>query len=180
MHPRILFSHIPPNGHHPFLLQDSPRLHVTIIQLPVIITLFYQALRRTGRNKTKQETAGKEMEGSSQGSRRTYSSRPESRGSNNTRMTSTTSDGSADHLPQRTHVSTLLQDRLRERKSESARHSRRVSVDMESTSDRAAQSSPLKSLAREERRPSSSGISKTLGVKQIEEVSPSTTVQDVG
>jgi hypothetical protein len=64
----------------------------------------------------------------------------------------------------------LLQERLRERKVESARQSRRRSVDM--GGERGVQSSPIKASAsaREERRPSSSGPGKGMGVKQIEEV----------
>ena len=67
----------------------------------------------------------------------------------------------------------LLQERLRERKVESARQSRRRSVDL-SAAERGVQSSPVKAnMAREERRPSSSGVTagKGMGVKQIEEVS---------
>ena len=57
---------------------------------------------------------------------------------------------------------------MRERKVESARQSRRRSIDMDA--ERGVQSSPVR--AREERRPSSSGIAagKGMGVKQIEEV----------
>jgi len=66
----------------------------------------------------------------------------------------------------------LLQERLRERKVESARQSRRRSVDMSAAGDRGVQSSPVKASLREERRPSSGGMGsgKGLGVKQIEEV----------
>jgi len=64
-----------------------------------------------------------------------------------------------------TSGATLLQERLRERKVESARSARRASLDMNGES--AVPSSPM--TAAGERRPSSS--SKTMGVKQIEEVS---------
>jgi hypothetical protein len=57
----------------------------------------------------------------------------------------------------------LLQERLRERKGESL--ARRRSVD---TGEKTLPSSPLK--GKEERRPSSSGTGKGMGVKQIEEV----------
>jgi len=66
-----------------------------------------------------------------------------------------------------TSGASLLQERLRERKVESARQSRRRSVDL--GGERGVQSSPVK--AKEERRPSSSGAGKGMGVKQIEEVS---------
>jgi len=64
-----------------------------------------------------------------------------------------------------TSGATLLQERLRERKVESARSARRASLDMNGES--AVPSSPM--TAAGERRPGSS--SKTMGVKQIEEVS---------
>lgn len=67
----------------------------------------------------------------------------------------------------------LLQERLRERKVESARQDRRRSVDMAGGHPQ-IQSSPVNgSRRREERRPSSSGVttSKGMGVKQIEDVS---------
>lgn len=92
-------------------------------------------------------------------------------------MTPTSSNSSAAHLPARSQNpstrapsggASLLQERLRERKVESARQSRRKSIDMDA--ERGVQSSPVR--AREERRPSSSGIAagKGMGVKQIEEV----------
>lgn len=59
----------------------------------------------------------------------------------------------------------MLQERLRERKGENTA-GRRESMD---TGERAFSSSPLK--GKEERRPSSSGTGKGMGVKQIEEVS---------
>ena len=57
----------------------------------------------------------------------------------------------------------MLQERLRERKGENL--ARRGSID---TTERTLPSSPLK--GKEERRPSSSGTGKGMGVKQIEEV----------
>lgn len=118
------------------------------------------------------------MEDSSQGSRRSRPSpRPESSASSsNTRMTqqSSSNNSSSANLPPGPHSgrvvsgASLLQERLRERKfSESAKQSRRQSVD----TSRAALSSPSKSSGREERRPSSSGPGKGMGIKQIEEVS---------
>lgn len=108
--------------------------------------------------------------------------RPESSSSRDTKMTpgSSTNSSSA-HLPRSnagaraTSGATLLQERLRERKVESARQGRRRSVDLDA-GQRDVQSSPVKAaMAREERRPSSSGVtaSKGMGVKQIEEVSMS-------
>ncbi|KAH7311822.1 hypothetical protein BKA65DRAFT_155980 [Rhexocercosporidium sp. MPI-PUGE-AT-0058] len=99
--------------------------------------------------------------------------RPESSASSNTRMTPSSSNSSTAHLPQRVQDLTargvsgsLLQDRLRERKVESARQRRR-SIDL---TERGLQSSPVKG-SREDRRPSSSGIApgKNMGVKQIED-----------
>jgi hypothetical protein len=58
----------------------------------------------------------------------------------------------------------LLQERLRERKGESLM-ARRRSIDI---GEKTLPSSPLK--GKEERRPSSSGTGKGMGVKQIEEV----------
>lgn len=103
--------------------------------------------------------------------------RPESSASSITRMTPSSSNSSTAHLPQRVQDLTargvsgsLLQDRLRERKVESTRQNRRMSIDM-GDPDRAVQSSPVRG-AREERRPSSSGIVPgNMGVKQIEDVS---------
>jgi hypothetical protein len=104
--------------------------------------------------------------------------RPESSNSAHTRMTPTSSTTSSSaHLPAHNGVrapssggASLLHERLRERKVESARQSRRRSVDLGSNGERGVQSSPVK--GREERRPSSSGITagKGMGVKQIEEV----------
>ncbi|KAL2062526.1 hypothetical protein VTL71DRAFT_6792 [Oculimacula yallundae] len=99
--------------------------------------------------------------------------RPDSSASSNTRMTPSSSNSSTAHLPQRVQDLTargvsgsLLQDRLRERKVESARQRRR-SID---TTERGVQSSPVKG-SRDDRRPSSSGIvpGKNMGVKQIED-----------
>lgn len=90
-------------------------------------------------------------------------------------MTPTSSNSSAAHLPARSLNPTprapsggasLLQERLRERKVESARQTRRRSVDLDN--ERGVQSSPVRGT-REERRPSSSGMGKGMGVKQIEE-----------
>ncbi|PBP23439.1 hypothetical protein BUE80_DR005564 [Diplocarpon rosae] len=91
-------------------------------------------------------------------------------------MTPSSSNSSTAHLPQRVQdlshsargvsaSGSLLQDRLRERKVESARQRGR-SVDL---AERTVQSSPTK--GREERRPSSSGVGpgKGMGVKQMEE-----------
>ncbi|PBP15886.1 hypothetical protein BUE80_DR013281, partial [Diplocarpon rosae] len=102
--------------------------------------------------------------------------RPESSASSITRMTPSSSNSSTAHLPQRVQdlshsargvsaAGSLLQDRLRERKVESARQRGR-SVDL---AERTVQSSPTK--GREERRPSSSGVGpgKGMGVKQMEE-----------
>ncbi|CZT52473.1 uncharacterized protein RSE6_13812 [Rhynchosporium secalis] len=94
--------------------------------------------------------------------------------SHNTRMTPSSSNSSTAHLPQRVQDLTargasgsLLQDRLRERKVESARQRRR-SIDP--AVERGVQSSPVKG-SRDDRRPSSSGIvaGKNMGVKQIED-----------
>jgi hypothetical protein len=128
------------------------------------------------------------MEDSSQGSRRSRAPpRPESSTSSHTRMTPTSSNSSAAHLPTRSQNSSarapsggasLLQERLRERKVESARQSRRRSIDM--GAEKGPQSSPVRGGGnREERRPSSSGIiaGKGMGVKQIEEVSWSAVLQ---
>ncbi|KAL3428140.1 hypothetical protein PVAG01_01649 [Phlyctema vagabunda] len=112
--------------------------------------------------------------------------RPESSSSRDPRMTpSNSSTNSAIHMnPSRQSQnqkekakdsggSSMLQERLRERKVESARQRRR-SVDVGLLEDRGVQSSPLKLSSREERRPSSSGVGaapnkKIMGVKQIEE-----------
>ena len=81
-------------------------------------------------------------------------------------MTPTSSNSSTAHLPPRSGPS-LLQERLRERKGESARQSQTRSVDM---GERNVQSSPVKG-SREERRPTSGGTAgKGMGVKQMEEV----------
>ena len=116
------------------------------------------------------------MEASSQGSRR---NRPESGSSRSTAMTPSSINGPSAHLPRSNNpartgsVASLLQERLRERKVESARQSRRRSVDLDN-GERYSKSSPVKAnMVREEKRPSSSGLipSKAMGVKQIEEVS---------
>ncbi|KAE8441670.1 hypothetical protein EG329_004591 [Mollisiaceae sp. DMI_Dod_QoI] len=92
-------------------------------------------------------------------------------------MTPSSSNSSSTNLPRNqstrgTSGASLLQERLRERKVESARHNRRRSVDM-SVNNRDVQSSPVKAtLMRDERRPSSCGISnngKPMGVKQVED-----------
>jgi hypothetical protein len=67
-------------------------------------------------------------------------------------------------LSRGTSGTSLLQERLRERKGESVM-ARRRSVDM---GDKTLPFSPAK--GKEERRPSSSGTGKGMGVKQIEEV----------
>jgi hypothetical protein len=94
-------------------------------------------------------------------------------------MTPSSSNSSSANLPRSNtgaragSGASLLQERLRERKVESARQSRRRSVDL-GARDREIQSSPVKAkMEREERRPSSSGVTpgKGMGVKQIEEVS---------
>ncbi|KAF4627051.1 hypothetical protein G7Y89_g11100 [Cudoniella acicularis] len=130
------------------------------------------------------------MEDSSQGSRRSRTSRPDSSASSHTRMTPTSSSNSSSaHLPPRTNsfnsprLSTgganLLHERLRERKVESARQMRRGSMDLSSLADRGIQSSPVKAhMAREERRPSSGG-GKGMGVKQIEEVGLAVNIWDL-
>lgn len=111
-------------------------------------------------------------------------SRPESSSSTTTKMTPPTttissSNGSIHHVSTRgnnargSSGTSLLQERLRERKVESAKANKRKSMDM--SGDRGGiQSSPIKgSREREERRPSSSGVgaAKGMGVKQIEDVS---------
>ena len=92
---------------------------------------------------------------------------------------SSSTNSSTAHLPRSnvgaraTSGASLLQERLRERKVESAQQSRRRSVDLDA-GQRGVQSSPVKALmSREERRPNSSGVTaaKGMGVKQIEEVS---------
>ncbi|TVY16582.1 hypothetical protein LARI1_G005142, partial [Lachnellula arida] len=124
----------------------------------------------------------KEMEDNSQ------RSRPESSNSTNTRMTPTSSSNSSSaHLPARNASNitgtrapssggaSLLQERLRERKVESARQSRRRSFDLSSNDEKGVQSSPVKASGGrgEERRPSASSITVGkgvgMGVKQIEE-----------
>lgn len=115
-------------------------------------------------------------------------SRPESSNSANTRMTPTSSNSSSAHLPARnagningtrapsSGGASLLHERLRERKVESARQSRRRSLDLSSNGEKGVQSSPVKASGGrgEERRPSASGIAAGkgvgMGVKQIEEV----------
>ncbi|RDL40814.1 uncharacterized protein BP5553_00793 [Venustampulla echinocandica] len=124
------------------------------------------------------------MEDSSQDSRRSRSTRPGSSSSSNTRMTpASSSNGSVAHLPLRSTTSTgsrvpssagssLLQDRLRERKVESARLMRRGSIDTSVLGERGGQSSPITAtMARDERRPISGNVAtgKGMGVKQIEE-----------
>jgi hypothetical protein len=93
-------------------------------------------------------------------------------------MTPSSSNSSSANLPRSNggaragSGASLLQERLRERKVESARQSRRRSVDLGDGGG--VQSSPVKAnMIREERRPSSSGVApgKGMGVKQIEEVS---------
>lgn len=112
--------------------------------------------------------------GSSQGSRRT---RPESSASSHTRMTPSSSNSSAAHLPRTNSMrgsgASLLQERLRERKVEAARQGRRGSVDLSASMERGIQSSPVKAARDlDQRRPSSGGVNgRGMGVKQIEEVS---------
>lgn len=110
------------------------------------------------------------------------SPRPQSSSSNNTRMTPSSSNSSSAHLPSRMSQATtvrgssggsLLQERLRERKIETARQNSR-SVGLGAGGEKRVQSSPVKGpIPREERRPSSGGVGagKGMGVKQIEEVS---------
>lgn len=114
------------------------------------------------------------MDDSSQISRRSrpLPPRPESSASSQTRMTPSSSNNSSSvNLPRNQSFSrgasgtSLLQERLRERKGESIA-SRRRSVDV---GERMVSSSPLKS--KDERRPSSSGTGKGMGIKQMEEVS---------
>jgi hypothetical protein len=110
-------------------------------------------------------------------SRQSRLSRPDSSSSRDTRMTPASSNGSSAHLPTRINPinggrttpstgASLLQERLRERKVESARANRHGSVDLGHLRDREVQSSPV---AREEKR-SSSGGGKGMGVKGMEEV----------
>ncbi|KAG9231451.1 hypothetical protein BJ875DRAFT_486991 [Amylocarpus encephaloides] len=92
-------------------------------------------------------------------------------------MTPTSSsNGSSAHLPSRMNPgstgratplsgASLLQDRLRERKGEAARHRAHGSMDMSHLRDREVQSSPI---ARDDKKPSSGG-GKRMGVKQVEE-----------
>lgn len=116
------------------------------------------------------------MDDTSQTSRRSrpLPPRPESSTSSQTRMTPSSSNNSSSvNLPRNHSLSSsrgasgtsLLQERLRERKGESIL-ARRRSIDI---GDKTLPSSPLKS--KEERRPSSSGAGKGMGVKQMEEVS---------
>ncbi|KAF8849662.1 hypothetical protein BDZ45DRAFT_227084 [Acephala macrosclerotiorum] len=119
------------------------------------------------------------MEDSSQGSRRSQRApqRPESSASSHTRMTPSSSNSSSTNLPRNNNMNgrgssgvSLLQERLRERKVESARQNRRRSVDLSGTVNmRDVQSSPVKAtMMREETRPSSCGVSNGgMGVKQI-------------
>ena len=124
------------------------------------------------------------MEHSSYSSRRSRPSpRPESTSSTTTRMTPGSSNNSSNLLPPRSSQNPgsraasggacLLHERLRERKVESARQSRRRSVEISAHGERGVQSSPLKSNSgNDERRPSSSGATagKGMGVKQMEDV----------
>jgi hypothetical protein len=109
------------------------------------------------------------MEDGIQSSRRQRApARPESSGSSNRdiRITpSSSQSGSTSGRGQMRGVNggSLLQERLRERKGE-----RRRSVDAGGERDRVP-SSPA--MAKEERRPSSSGGGKSMGVRGIEEVS---------
>jgi hypothetical protein len=114
------------------------------------------------------------MEDSNQLSRRPrpLPPRPESSASSQTRMTPSSSNNSSSvNLPRNQSLSrgasgtSLLQERLRERKGESMTL-RRGSIDV---GEKAVSSSPIK--GKEERRPSSSGAGKGMGLKQIEEVS---------
>ena len=93
--------------------------------------------------------------------------------------TSSSNNSSSTHLPRSNQSArgssggtSLLQERLRERKVESARMSSRQ---VSEVGDREVQSSPVRPQSiRDERRPSSSGMGvgpKSLGVKQVEEVS---------
>jgi hypothetical protein len=193
----IQFTHSTPGSRSRCILSRQHRLCESTSKIPPQAH-FYRILPRRSQSplsipKTKQtkrkyilrEASISSMEDSSQGSSRGTRTRlpprhPESSTSSNTRMTPASSNSSAAHLPARPHDLTarapsggasLLQERLRERKVESARESRRRSVDM---TERAIQSSPVRtSSGRDERRPSSSGIlaGKGMGVKQIEEVS---------
>ncbi|KAH8596876.1 hypothetical protein B0O99DRAFT_685355 [Bisporella sp. PMI_857] len=95
--------------------------------------------------------------------------RPPSSASGQSRMISGSSNNSSIMNPSKP-ASSLLQERLRERKVESARKARRGSLDIDTVHD--AQSSPIT----ESRRPSSSG--KGMGVKQIEEHVSSLTKQN--
>lgn len=113
------------------------------------------------------------MDDSSQISRRSrpLPPRPESSASSQTRMTPSSSNNSSSvNLPRNHSLSrgasgtSLLQERLRERKGENMMIRRR-SIDI---GEKTLPSSPLK--GKEERRPSSSGTGKGMGVKQIEEV----------
>jgi len=117
------------------------------------------------------------MEDRSQGSGR---NRPPSSNSAHTRMTPTSSNSSSAHLPARasqnngtargpsssTGGASLLHERLRERKVESARQSRRRSVDL-STTEMGPQSSPTKGPIS---RSGTNAAGKGMGVKQVEEV----------
>ena len=113
------------------------------------------------------------MDDSSQVSRRSrpLPPRPESSASSQTRMTPSSSNNSSSvNLPRNQSLSrggsgtSLLQERLRERKGENMM-ARRRSIDI---GEKTLPSSPLK--GKEEKRPSSSGTGKAMGVKQIEEV----------
>lgn len=84
---------------------------------------------------------------------------------------SSSNNSSSVNLPRNQSLSrgasgtSLLQERLRERKGESMSQ-RRGSIDV---GEKTPLSSPIK--GKEERRPSSSGAGKGMGLKQIEEVS---------
>ncbi|RDW64970.1 hypothetical protein BP6252_10621 [Coleophoma cylindrospora] len=113
---------------------------------------------------------------------RTYA-RPESSCSRDTKMTPSNSSNASTvaTLPPR-HTqkgrqpggASMLQERLRDRKVESARHQRQ-NVGLHGLDDRGIQSSPIKARhTREERRPSSSGngmtpSAKNMGAKHIED-----------
>lgn len=113
----------------------------------------------------------------------THYERPESSASNQTRNTLSSSGVSVAGSSQNGQTpragsgkgASLLQERLRERKVESARAASMSSGGGSSVDVRGIQSSPIKgSNSREDKRPGSSGVgqsSKGMGVKQMEDVS---------
>lgn len=90
--------------------------------------------------------------------------RPSSSSSTHTRKAPSSSGHSAtSSTPRASKGTSLLQERLRERKIEGAKSG-------SASADRSIQSSPVRGNMRDERKSSLGGVGKGMGVKQIEEV----------